>query len=133
MAFLYEQKVLFKHCDPAGIVFYPRYFEMINDVVEEFFSAVLDMPFENIHQTGGVPTVEIQTRFHAPSRHGEFLKIILSPKRIGKSSLDLELIAMSEKELRFTCNVTLVNVDVDGKPTGWNDAVRSKVVELTPR
>ncbi|MEL6103010.1 MAG: acyl-CoA thioesterase, partial [Pseudomonadota bacterium] len=28
MSFQFLQKVLFKHCDPAGIVFYPRYFEM---------------------------------------------------------------------------------------------------------
>ena len=27
----------FNHCDPAGIVFYPRYFEMTNSVVENFF------------------------------------------------------------------------------------------------
>ena len=36
MSFTLTQKVLFKHCDPAGIVFYPRYFEMINDCVEAF-------------------------------------------------------------------------------------------------
>ena len=28
----------FNHCDPAGIVFYPRYFEMTNSVVENFFA-----------------------------------------------------------------------------------------------
>ena len=28
--FSHEQRVRFGHCDPAGIVFYPRYFEMIN-------------------------------------------------------------------------------------------------------
>jgi 4-hydroxybenzoyl-CoA thioesterase len=32
----YQREVLvrFAHCDPAGIVFYARYFEMINGVVE---------------------------------------------------------------------------------------------------
>ena len=46
MHFTYKQKVLFKHCDPAGIVFYPRFFEMINDAVEALFSDVLNWPFE---------------------------------------------------------------------------------------
>ena len=32
--FTAEMTVAFRHCDPAGIVFYPRYFEMINDFVE---------------------------------------------------------------------------------------------------
>jgi len=45
-AYTYEEKVVFRHCDPAGIVFFPRYFEMINDCVESFFSEVLDWPFE---------------------------------------------------------------------------------------
>ena len=53
------QKILFKHCDPAGIVFFPRYFEMINDCVEEFFAEMLDWPFETLLKTNGVPTVAI--------------------------------------------------------------------------
>ena len=32
--------VRFQHCDPAGIVFYPRYLEMINQTVEEWFAAM---------------------------------------------------------------------------------------------
>ena len=34
-------QVEFNHCDPAGIVFYPRYFEMTNSVVEIFFREVV--------------------------------------------------------------------------------------------
>ena len=45
MAFTYPHKVLFRHCDPAGIVFYPRYFEMMNDTVEAFFGTALDAPW----------------------------------------------------------------------------------------
>ena len=56
--FHYTQKVMFKHCDPAGIVFYPRYFEMMNDVVESFFAECLGLPFERLLVTAGVPTVQ---------------------------------------------------------------------------
>jgi 4-hydroxybenzoyl-CoA thioesterase len=45
MHYQFFQKVLFKHCDPTGIVFYPRFFEMINDAVEAMFSDLLDRPF----------------------------------------------------------------------------------------
>ena len=31
--FTIRRQVEFNHCDPAGIVFYPRYFEMISAVV----------------------------------------------------------------------------------------------------
>ncbi|MBU9698933.1 hypothetical protein GU927_013865 [Rhodobacteraceae bacterium HSP-20] len=35
----------FNRCDPAGIVFYPRYFEMMNSVIENFFREALDYSF----------------------------------------------------------------------------------------
>lgn len=39
---MYERliQIEFNHCDPAGIVFYPRYFEMVNSVIENFFADV---------------------------------------------------------------------------------------------
>ena len=36
-----EVLVQFAHCDPAGIVFYARYFEIINEVVEDWFEDAL--------------------------------------------------------------------------------------------
>ena len=33
--FRQSQEITFRQCDPAGIVFYPRYFEMMNDVIME--------------------------------------------------------------------------------------------------
>ena len=35
-----NKRVRFAHCDPAGIVFYPRYFEMLNELVEAFRSTL---------------------------------------------------------------------------------------------
>lgn len=43
------QQIFFNHCGSARIVFYPRYFEMINILVEEWFAQVLGMPFEVMH------------------------------------------------------------------------------------
>ena len=129
MAFQFPQKVLFKHCDPAGIVFYPRYFEMLNDVVEDFFDKALGMPFETLHESGGVPTAEISTRFHAPSRHGDHLMITLAITRIGQSSLGLAFSAYCDGETRFTANSTLVHVGADGRPRPWPDEVRQKLLD----
>ena len=42
-SFTFLQKVQFKHYDPAGIVFYPRFIEMINDAVEAMFDIVIDV------------------------------------------------------------------------------------------
>ena len=59
----FPQKVLFKHCDPAGIVFYPCFFEMINDAVEDMFANLLDWPFEEIVPKHGTPTASISVQF----------------------------------------------------------------------
>lgn len=122
-----HQKVLFKHCDPAGIVFYPRYFEMVNDCVEAFFDNVLGAPFEDLHGSGAMPTAQIQTRFTAPSRHGDHLVLTLSISSVGRSSVEYQIIASCADQRRFETTATLVNVNLDGKPTGWPGELGAKL------
>ncbi|MGB5863566.1 MAG: thioesterase family protein [Sulfitobacter sp.] len=123
MRFEYTQKVLFKHCDPAGIVFYPRYFEMVNDCVEAFFYEI-GLPFEDIHKTHAVPTAEISTTFHNPSRHGETLIIAVEVSRIGGASLSLSFDATCGDTSKFSATSTLVYVDGTGRPQKWSDPAR---------
>lgn len=125
-----NQKVLFRHCDPAGIVFFPRYFEMMNDCIEAFFDEVLGLPFEHMLQTGGVPTAQIQTRFLAPSRHGDHLALKLSIIRVGSSSLDYQMQAVCGDQLRFDTSATLVNVNAEGRSSPWPDMVSTKLIEI---
>ena len=124
MVFEFQQKVLFKHCDPAGIVFYPRYFEIINDCVEAFFDEVLGWPFETLLKDGGVPTVQIATEFKAPNRHGDWLVLELRVAKLGRTSMSLEIAASTGGEARFEVKQTLVCVDKTGKPRVWPEAVQ---------
>ena len=127
MRFVMRQKVLFKHCDPAGIVFYPRYFEMINDCVEAFFDEAVGVPFEKLNSEGGVPTAEISVRFARPSRHGDRLEIALTCTKVGRSSLGIEVEATCEGEQRFLSRSTLVLVDGTGRPRAWPEAIRTRL------
>lgn len=127
MAFEFPQKILFKHCDPAGIVFYPRYFEIMNDCLEAFFDQVLATPFENLLKSAGVPTVQIQTRFAAPSRHGDHLLLRLNITRIGNSSVEYVLTAHCDAQLRFETTATLVHITPDGRSAAWPDDLRSRL------
>lgn len=130
MHFQFPQKVLFKHCDPAGIVFYPRFFEMINDAVEAMFSDALGWPFEDIHPDQGVPTASISVQFKAPCRHGDQLMLAIEIKAIGTSSLTLKTRATAPDQLRFEADHTLVCVGADGRPTAWPDDMRHKITGL---
>ena len=118
MTFCVNQKVMFKHCDPAGIVFYPRYYEMMNDCVEAFFDHI-GHPFAHIHNTGGVPTSKIETRFLRPSRHGDMLCLELNVTKIGNTSLSLSIRTKCASEDRIHFTATLVNVDKAGHPSTW--------------
>lgn len=127
MRFDFEQKVLFRHCDPAGIVFFPRYFEMINDCVEHFFDECLGLPFEVLLLTQGVPTAEISTRFIAPSRHGDRLDLVLTVTKVGRSSLCYAIQATCGGDTRFEAEAALVHVDAAGKPAAWPETIRKKL------
>ena len=122
-----NEKVLFRHCDPAGIVFFPRYFEMMNDHVEAFFADALDWPFETLLADGGVPTRAISTGFLAASRHGDVLTLRLAIVRIGTTSLTYRLTAHAGEELRFETEATLVHIDGQARPTPWPEAIRERL------
>jgi 4-hydroxybenzoyl-CoA thioesterase len=130
MVFSIQQKILFKHCDPAGIVFYPRYFEMINDCVEAFFDSQINWPFEEIHKTNGIPTVAISSHFKSPSRHGDYLQLNFEVNKLGRSSLHYTITAECNSELRFKTECTLVNIDSKGKSTPWTQKIRGKLEQF---
>ncbi|NVF13718.1 acyl-CoA thioesterase [Vreelandella maris] len=130
MAFTTQRKVRFQHCDPAGIVFYPRYFEMINSVVEDWFEEVLQHDFNKLHvESGtGVPTAAIDTQFHAPSWLGELLTFELLVQSLGRSSLTLQITAYCNEQKRLTSCSTLVFMDLNsGKSMPWTEAIRQRI------
>ena len=106
-------------------MFYPRYFELINDCVESFFADDIDWPFEQILKTGGIPTASIKADFKAVTRHGEDLDLDLTIERLGKTSLNLKILAHCRDEQRFEAHQTLVNIDAAGKPSEWPAQVKS--------
>src|SRR5687768_14736397 len=86
-AFIKKEKVRFQHVDYAGIECYPRFLEMLNNIVEDFYEEALDLPFRNIHKTGGIPTVDLKIQFKKAARLGDELIKYLWVKKLGESSM----------------------------------------------
>ncbi len=131
MAFHWQRKVRFRDCDPAGIVFYPRYFEMMNDLVETFLDDAIGWPFGRMHleERMGVPMGTISARFEAPSRLGDVLDWSLSIARLGRSTADLVMRAEgADGQRRLRAEGTLVCVDIDAmKSRRWPEEIRDRL------
>jgi 4-hydroxybenzoyl-CoA thioesterase len=79
-------------CDPAGIVFYPRYMAMFDHSTTLLIERALGMSkhqlYEN-YQFAGYPVVENRARFLAPSRFGDDVVIETTLVAVRRSSFEL--------------------------------------------
>ena len=127
--FTAARKVRFADCDAAGIVFFPRYFEMLNGVVEDWFAGPLGASFRELHfnRHVSVPTASVEARFIAPSRLEDELDFALSVTRLGGASCSLRHRISSEGRLRFEANQTIVYVGPSMTPEPWPDALRARI------
>jgi 4-hydroxybenzoyl-CoA thioesterase len=79
-------------CDPAGIVFYPRYFAMFDHSTTLMIERTLGMSKHQLQEThafAGYPVVETRSRFLQPSRFGDDVVIETSLTAVRRSSFDI--------------------------------------------
>jgi len=130
MSWTSARLIEFQHCDPAGIVFYPRYFEMVNSVIEQFFREHVGYGFGAMHFQArrGVPTARISAEFHAPSRLEDVVDFTVNVPRVGNSSVDFLLQGTCGGQARLTVRSTIVHIDSEtGKSTPWTAPIRAKL------
>jgi 4-hydroxybenzoyl-CoA thioesterase len=79
-------------CDPAGIVFYPRYFAMFDHstvlLIEQALGISKHRMYE-VYDFDGYPSVESRGRFLLPTRYGDDVVIETSIAALGRSSFSL--------------------------------------------
>lgn len=111
-SFQITQDVLLKHCDATGIMFLPRYFDMVHTTIERWFDDALDWPMSQMLGNGGlaVPVRTLEAEFPVPSRLGDRLTWRLSVTAIGTSSMDLAITAGTSRggDLHMRCSARIV-------------------------
>jgi 4-hydroxybenzoyl-CoA thioesterase len=109
-AFQREILVRFGHCDAAGWVFYPRYFEMISDFVEDWFEEGLMASAPGLfhHKQILTPSVHFTVDFTKPTRYGDRLTFNLWTVKVGRTSCELLIEASHGGELRMRVKQVLV-------------------------
>ncbi|HEU5019884.1 MAG TPA: thioesterase family protein [Pseudolabrys sp.] len=79
-------------CDPLGIIFYPRYFEIFDASTAALFESALGIPkIKQLKTFGfaGYPLVRTQAKFMRPTRFGDDV-VVDSKITFGRSSFEIE-------------------------------------------
>jgi 4-hydroxybenzoyl-CoA thioesterase len=118
--------VRFGDCDPAGIVYFPRFFDFFHDAMETWFSAHLGVAYAQV-VTGrkiGFPAVHSEADFKVPCAFGESIAVELRVARLGRSSIGLDyLVRGADGGLRLTGATTSVVMDLDPASPGFRRAI----------
>jgi 4-hydroxybenzoyl-CoA thioesterase len=78
-------------CDPAGIVYYPRYFEWFDDSTAALFAAagVANGVMHKAYKIVGIPMVDTRAKFLIPSKYEDELTIESTVVEFRRSSFDV--------------------------------------------
>lgn len=131
-----RQVVRFAHCDPAGILFYPRLFEMLNAAVEDWCAEELGCSFAEMHGAlgHGVPTVRLEVDFQKPLLLGDELVFELTPARVGRTSVTVEFVVGCGAEQRVRGRSVLVWLDLKTRRAApWPEALRRALTARLPQ
>ena len=115
MTFTRERLIRFSHCDPAGIVYFVNFFDMVGGVVEDWFREAIGLPFQEMHleRRIGFPIVNTGCEFFRPAHLGDTLRLELAIARLGRSSIEFVVRGSvgSEEKFRARHKVALVSLD----------------------
>ena len=110
-------EVHFGDCDPAGIVYFPRFFDFFHRAMESWFEAALGVAYERVivGRKIGFPAVHTEADFRAPCRFGEALVVELRLARLGRTSLtlDYQIRGPGEEEARLSGQTVCAVMDLD--------------------
>ena len=84
-------KIAWGDCDPANIVYYPRYFEMFDGCTNELFAAAGYPKKETLQRFGmvGWPMVDTRAKFYVPSTFDEEIEIESRVEKWHRSSFEI--------------------------------------------
>jgi YbgC/YbaW family acyl-CoA thioester hydrolase len=120
-------------CDPAGIVYTPRFLDWVIEAVEAFFATVLQVPWLDLRRSHGLasPMARVSLDFKRPVAAGDEIDVELVVARIGRTSLTFAITGRRRSEPCFTAEVTTVFVDMaSDTPTRVPDLLRDRAARF---
>jgi 4-hydroxybenzoyl-CoA thioesterase len=121
-------RVQWGDCDPAGIVFYPRYFEWFDACTILLFEVATGMIKRKMlekYGAAGMPLVQTRARFLMPCHYGEDVRIETTVSEFRRSSFDVQHRLFNGKDLAAEGFETRVW-------TGWKETEQGRQIKATP-
>ena len=109
-------RIEWQHCDPAGIVYYPRYFAMFDSSTTYLFEKALGMTkfkFIKHYDFIGYPMVDTRARFVLPTRFGDDVEIRTEVTEVKRSSFSIRHLILKDDKLAVEGFETRVWVGTD--------------------
>lgn len=119
MAFTSIQKIRFDDVDGAGIVYYPKFFDLCHAAFEDFFDSAAPISYPELirDRRQGFPTVAIESEFTAPLEYGDTVIVELSVAEIGRTSVSFTYTVRRKRDgaKSFRAHITTVFIDLDSR------------------
>jgi 4-hydroxybenzoyl-CoA thioesterase len=138
-AFTRDVTVRFSHCDPAGIVYFPHYFDMFNGLIEDWYTHELGHDYAELILASrlGFPFVHIECDFKIPSRMGEVIEMTLLVERIGRSSLGIAIVCHHDGLERLRARMVTAMMSIETRqpvplPQPLREAIEAYRQKTTP-
>ncbi len=109
----YTHRVIveFGDCDPAGIVFFPRFFAMFDAATAFLLESASGSSRATVAAQAGIlgwPMVDIRAQFHAPITYDDRIEIRACIAHVGRSSFKVEHKLYRDDQLCVECLETRV-------------------------
>jgi 4-hydroxybenzoyl-CoA thioesterase len=129
--------IRFSDCDPAGIVFYPQYFVMLNGLIEDWVNEGLGLSYHGLvaQRRIGLPTVKLDVDFRAVSRMGDQVLLGLTVQRLGSRSMTLAVRCFSAEtgEVRMQMTQVIVTTSLEThRAVAIPDDMRAAILRNAP-
>lgn len=129
-AFTVRRKIRFGQSDPAGIVFFPEFFRMFNDLFEDWVRLALAIDFAAQFRDHArmFPLVHVEADFKESRGMGQTIDLTLVLDRLGDSSIRYTIYGHDggREILRAACVTCLASKET-GRKVSLPDDMRGKM------
>lgn len=111
-----RQAIRYSHCDPSEIVYFPRFFDLFNAALEDWFAQALGSPWGSDFMGARnlrMPSLRVACEFVRGCRLGEVLDIELWLTRLGRSSLQVALAGKVDGDARMRVAWTMCMISFE--------------------